>query len=152
MKFILTKELGRLAKWLRILGFDAEYFTEDKEATLIIKALQEDRIILTRKARIGQHCGIRMLRIASDYVNEQLKQIVKELSLKPDTSLMFTRCILCNEALTEIEKEKVKDRVPEYVFKAQEDFVTCPKCLRAYWRGSHWGNVAKTLKDISSLQ
>lgn len=148
MKFILTKELGRLAKWLRILGFDAEYFTESQESALIIKALQEDRVILTRNLHLVRHAGIKMLHIKPDYVNEQLRQAVKELSLAPDKSLMFTRCILCNEILHTIEKEKVKDRVPEYIFKTQNDFVTCPKCLRAYWQGSHWGNVEKTLKEI----
>lgn len=151
MKFILTKELGRLAKWLRILGFDTEYFTESQESTFIIKALQEDRVILTRNVHLGQHAGIKMLQIKPDYVNEQLKQVMQELSLKPNKSLMFTRCILCNEALRAIEKEKVKDKVPEYVFKTQSDFVTCPKCQRIYWQGSHWGNINTILKEIGSL-
>lgn len=148
MKFILTQELGRLAKWLRIFGFDAEYFTESQEATLIIKALQEDRIILTRKVHLGEHPGIKMLNIQYDYVAEQLRQVCKALSFKPEKSLMFTRCILCNEILRAIEKEKVKDEVPEYVFKTQNDFVICPKCRRIYWQGSHWGNAEKTLKEI----
>lgn len=154
MKFILTKELGRLAKWLRILGFDTEYFTEDKETTLIIKALQEERIILTRNLRLGQRPGIKKLHISSDIFIEQLRQALRELSLKPDEAAMFTRCIICNEPLSNMEKEKVKDKVPEYVFKTQSDFVSCPICKRIYWQGSHWGNAEKTLKEISkgSLQ
>lgn len=148
MRFILTKELGRLSKWLRILGFDTEYFTESRESSLIIKALQEDRVILTRNMHLGKHAGIKMLQIKSDYSNKQLKQVVKELDLKPQVRLMFTRCILCNEILSRIEKEKAKDKVPAYVFKAQDNFVSCPECRRVYWQGSHWGNAEKTLKEI----
>lgn len=148
MKFILTKELGRLAKWLRILGFDAEYSKEDKESGLIIRALQEGRIILTRNVHLGQHPGIKKLHIDSGYISKQLRQAFVELPLKPDTALMFSRCTICNETLSSIEKEKVKDKVPEYVFKTQNDFLTCPKCQRIYWQGTHWGNVEKILKEI----
>src|SRR3989338_938657 len=149
MKFILTKELGRLARWVRILGFDSEYFTQDKESTLIIKALQEERIILTRNVRLGRHPGIRKLHISSNYLSEQLRQALRELQIKPNEALMFTRCIICNEPLANIEKEKVKTQVPEYVFKTQSDFVRCPVCKRIYWQGSHWGKVAKTLEEIT---
>jgi uncharacterized protein with PIN domain len=61
---------------------------------------------------------------------------------------MFTRCILCNEPLTDIAKEKARGRIPEYVFKTQDKFVCCPKCSRIYWQGTHWGNVVDTLKEI----
>ena len=148
MKFILTQELGRLAKWLRILGLDAEYCTEDKGSSLLIRALQEDRIILTRNVRLGQHAGIKMLQIKSDYINEQLQQVAQALSLKLEKSSMFTRCILCNEILQAIAKEKVKDKVPEYVFETQNDFVTCPECRRIYWQGSHWGNVKEIIDKL----
>lgn len=89
-----------------------------------------------------------MLLVKSDYCNEQLKQVVKDLDLKPQADLMFTRCILCNELLSRIEKEKVEDKVPAYVFKTQDNFITCPKCQRIYWQGSHWGNMEDTLKEI----
>lgn len=148
MRFIVTKELGRLSKWLRILGFDTEYFTEDKEVSLIIRALQEDKIILTRNTHWGKHLGIKKLHIQSDSVYAQLQQVVRELPLVLDKSRMFTRCVLCNEALEAVEKERVKDRVPEYVFTTHENFVICAHCQRIYWQGSHWGNVEKILKEI----
>ena len=151
MRFILTKELGRLAKWLRILGFDAEYFTENKESTLIIKALQEDRVILTRNAHLGQHVGIKRLNIRFDDVHQQLRQAIEELALKPDAALMFNRCTICNEELLKADKENIKDKVPEYVLNTSEEFMSCPRCRRTYWRGSHWGNVNAILKEISSL-
>jgi uncharacterized protein with PIN domain len=148
VKLILTKELGRLAKWLRILGFDAEYFNEDKPASLIIQALRDERTILTRNHRLPQVRGVKIVFIQNEKIKEQVGETLKKLNLKPDSAAMFTRCIICNAELVVITKEKIKDKVPEYVFKTQEHFLTCPKCSRIYWQGTHWGNVAKTLEDI----
>ncbi|HAH20681.1 MAG: hypothetical protein A2Y00_04720 [Omnitrophica WOR_2 bacterium GWF2_43_52] len=148
MKFIVTKELGRLAKWLKILGFDTEYHAENKEGSLSLRALQEDRIVLTRNSHWGAHSGIRTLYIKSDSVYAQIQQVLSELSFAADETQMFTRCILCNEALSVIEKEKVKDKVPEYVFKSQENFVNCPRCQKIYWQGSHRGNVKEIIAKL----
>ena len=149
MKFILTKELGRLAKWLRILGFDTIYFNQDNLSPLIIQALRDDRIILTRNQRLSRPTGIKIVLIKKEKIKEQIYEVLKELNIQPDSQTMFSRCIICNEELVDIKKEKIKDRVPEYVFKTQEDFITCPKCKRIYWQGTHWGNVNKILEEIS---
>lgn len=148
MKFLVTKELGRLAKWLRILGYDTIYFTEENKSSLIISALREDRIILTRNRKLPSAKGIKFLYIRRDLVREQISQVIEELRLPLDEDLMFCRCIICNEILNEIPKDKVKDRVAEYVFKTQEDFFTCPNCQRIYWQGTHWGNVQKIIKEL----
>jgi uncharacterized protein with PIN domain len=148
MKFILTKELGRLAKWLRILGFDTLYFNQDNPGSLIVQALRDERIILTRNQHLPQARGVKIIRLGAETIKEQIPQIAKTLNIKLDNQRMFTRCILCNEALIDIEKDKVKDKVPEYVFNTQNDFVRCPKCNRIYWQGTHWGNVIDTLKKI----
>lgn len=148
MKFLLTRELGRLAKWLRILGFDAEYFSEDNSGSLIIQALRDNRSVLTRNLKMPDMHGIKVLYIKSDHIKEQISQVLKELNIKPENCYMFSRCIVCNVELASIEKERVKDKVPEYVFKTQEDFVSCPQCKRIYWQGTHWGNVRKTLDEI----
>ena len=148
MKFILTRELGRLAKWLRILGFDTLYYNQDNAGSLIVAALRNDRIILTRNQRLPQARGVRIIHIRAETLKDQIFQIVEELHIKLDNQRMFTRCILCNEALTKVEKRQVKDKVPEYVFATQHDFVCCQKCQRIYWQGTHWGNVVNTLQDI----
>ena len=148
MKFILTKELGRLAKWLRILGFDTEYFKQDNISSLIIEALRDERIILTRNHRLPQARGIKIVVIEAEKIKEQVVEILKVLKLKPSSEMMFSRCILCNEELADIDKDEVKDKVPGYVFQTQEDFITCPKCKRIYWQGTHWGNVQKILEEI----
>jgi uncharacterized protein with PIN domain len=148
MKFILTKELGRLVKWLRILGFDAEYFNQDNLGSLIIQALRDERIILTRNQHLPQARGLKIILIQNEKIKEQVAEILKTLQIKPDSERMFSRCILCNVELVEIAKDKVKDKVPAYVFKTQSNFITCPKCQRIYWSGTHWGNVTKTLEEI----
>lgn len=148
MEFLATKELGRLCKWLRILGYDCEYFTEDNVVSLTIKSLQEDRIILTRNARLSQRAGFKVVHIKHDLVKEQLKQVLDELELKINEDNMFTRCVICNIPLEDIEKKEAESRVPPFVYKTNEDFVECPKCARVYWHGTHWGNVKEYVSEI----
>lgn len=148
MKFILTKELGRLAKWLRILGFDTVYYNQDNLSSLIIQALRDERIILTRNQRLPQARGLKIVLIKNEKIKAQVAEILQTLKIKPDPEMMFSRCILCNVELVDIAKDKVKDKVPEYVFNTQEDFITCPQCNRIYWQGTHWGNVRKTLEEV----
>lgn len=148
MKFILTKELGRLAKWLRILGYDSKFYQQDKLSTLVITALREERVILTRNSRISRFPGPRVLKIDSDFLAQQIKQALQQLKLKPTPEDMFTRCTVCNIELEETAKAGVKNRVPEYVYQTQKDFVICPQCKRVYWQGTHWGNARKYLEKI----
>jgi len=149
MKFILTKELGRLAKWLRILGYDTTYFCQGNPSSLIIQALRDGRIIITRNSHLSKSRGAKTVFIEAEKIKEQMSEALEKLNIQPDAGLMFSRCILCNVELADIAKEKVKGRVPEYVFKTQKDFITCPSCKRIYWPGTHWGNVQKTLEEIN---
>jgi hypothetical protein len=148
MKLLLTRELGRLSKWLRILGFDCEYYNQDNISSLVIQALRDSRIIITRNSRLPKSAGIKIVLIKSEKIKEQVPEVLGALKLKPSRSSMFTRCIICNRELVSVDKIKVKDKVPEYVFDTQENFVTCLKCKRIYWQGTHWGNVTKTLEEI----
>ncbi len=150
MRFLATTELGRLCNWLRILGYDCKYFTEDSLVSLTIKSLQEDRIILTRNVHLSARAGYKVVHIKSDFVKEQLKQVLEDLRLEPDETAMFTRCTICNLPLERIEKKEAKDKVPEFVYETNEDFVRCPECRRIYWHGTHWGNVREYLDEIRS--
>lgn len=150
MKFLVTQELGRLCKWLRILGMDTHYIRSNNRSEIIFEAIKDSRIIVTRDRRLGEHRGLKMVLIKSDFLKEQLKQLLEELKIEINSEDMFRRCIICNELLFEIEKEKVKDLVPEYVFNTQEDFVQCPSCKRIYWQGTHWGNVKEIIVKLSN--
>ena len=146
MKFLASRELGRLAKWLRILGFDTVYFKDDNKSSLIITALREDRIVLTRNKILLKDKALKILFIKSEVVREQLKQLREDLNIKPNPDEMFSRCTLCNRVLLEVTKKDVADRVPKYVFQTQDSFYQCDECGRLYWQGTHWGN-AKAILD-----
>ncbi|UCD54672.1 MAG: Mut7-C RNAse domain-containing protein [Candidatus Omnitrophota bacterium] len=148
MKFILTKELGRLARWLRILGYDAIYYDKDDRSRLVMTALRDKRVILTRSSRMSKFTGIRMLCITEDDVEKQLAQVVKELDLNIEEDKTFLRCVDCNESLAVIKKNEVKDKVPPYVFETQKEFKTCPVCNKIFWKGTHWQLVKEFLKCL----
>jgi uncharacterized protein with PIN domain len=151
MKFILTKELGRLVKWLRILGYDSEYFKQDKTSSLFILALRDERIIVTRNQRLSQPRGVKIIVLKAEVLKAQLGELLKALNIALDKGIMFSRCSVCNTGLKPIEKQEVKHKVPAYVYQNQEKFTTCPACQRIYWQGTHWGNVSQALKEISLL-
>jgi len=150
MKFLLTKELGRLAKWLRICGFDAEYFTGDTPGALIIAALKDGRTILTRNHRLPLGRGVPILQVRGESVQEQLVEVYRNLGISPSATELFSRCTVCNEPLSPVGKPAVKNRVPPYVFETQDTYFTCPKCGRIYWQGTHWEQVIKALHGIHS--
>ncbi len=148
MKFLLTRELGRLAKWLRILGFDARYEASGNKSFIMIEALKEKRVLLTRNLRFGSRHGGTVVFIKGDKLEEQLKSLFKQLFLKIEPSRLFSRCTVCNEPLGGIKKAEVKKHVPEYVYQTHDAFMRCPKCARVYWKGTHWGNVEGLLKGL----
>jgi len=147
-KFIVTKELGKLARWLRILGFDTLYYNSDALSTLIIKALSEDRIIVTRRRKAIGSLEKKTVIVYSDEVKKQIKEIVEKLNLALDESKMFSRCVVCNRALDKADKEGIKENIPEHIFETHNDFMKCARCGRIYWQGSHWGNIRNTLNKI----
>jgi len=147
MKFILTKELGRLSRWLRILGFDTVYYDKDNLGTLLILALREDRKIITR-SRSLIHPKRCMVIIDSDRLEEQLKEVIPKLNLKIEKEKFFSRCTVCNRELTDVEKGKIKQQVPPYVYQNQEHFMKCENCNKIYWKGTHWGNIKEAIGKI----
>ncbi len=147
-KFIATIELGRLARWLRILGFDCIFFDKSEKKDLIIESLREDRIILTRESKLSRFSGVRMVHIESDFIEEQLTQVTKILRLKIDKKNMFTRCVECNTPIAKEAKANVEGKVPPHVYKTQEEFMKCPGCDKIYWKGTHFNLANKFLSRV----
>lgn len=149
MKFIADEMLGRLAKWLRMLGYDTIYKTPTSDSSLVNQAFREQRIILTRDTRLIERKYIpRYILIKSDDYNEQLKQIIKDLNLQPNPNLFFSRCILCNTEIESISKDLVQKKVPLYIYETQKSFLHCPKCDKVYWAGTHVEMAKERLKEI----
>lgn len=138
VKFLVDFMLGRLCKWLRILGYDAAYFNSLNKNTIIYQSLKEGRILLTRDHRLSKNKALKVLLVDSDNYEKQIQQVLKELNLKVDPEKMFTRCCLCNTILEPINKEKVKDKVPPFVYQTQKNFSYCSTCQKIYWPGTHW--------------
>jgi len=146
--FAAEKTLGKLAKWLRLLGFDTLYEPEVKAGEFVEK-LGNDRILLTRTRQTRRLPGAsRLIFVHSDHWAEQLKQIILELGIKANQTRPFSRCLGCNVLITSVEKKTLWGRVPDYVFEAHEHFRTCPKCDKVYWSGSH---TARGLEMIQKL-
>lgn len=149
MRFIVTKELGKLVRWLRIIGFDSVYYQETDIAKLAIIALRDKRIIITRKRDIP-HLKKTMVVVNSEDIFEQLRQVKEKLDLPIQPDTMFTRCTLCNAVLVPIAKADLQKKVPEHVFTEQEHFRHCPGCGKIYWQGSHWGNIKEVIAKLNS--
>lgn len=148
MQFIVTEELGRLSKWLRALGFDTEYYTQGNRSGLVLTSLKEDRVILTRNIKLTGRANLRLVHIKSDFVDEQLKEVIKTLNLNIDKAKIFTRCILCNSILKETEKERVKECIPEYIYATCDKFYRCDNCNKVYWQGSHYEKAMEFVKKL----
>jgi uncharacterized protein with PIN domain len=148
-RFIADDQLGKLARWMRILGLDTLYFQEIEDRELIRAAVEERRILLTRDTRIAAEPGeAKCLFIESDNWIEQLRQILSAYHLKVLPEKLFTRCLLCNSPLSPIGRDDVREQVPPFVFRTQEEFVRCPTCNKIYWQGTHVNHVLEKLKPL----
>ena len=144
-RFIADTMLGKLAKWLRIMGVDVVYDPHRPAQQLLWYAEQEDRILLTRDHRIVQRRGApRRLLIESDYYHEQARQVVEAFGL--DRGLQtFTRCLRCNTPLRDVAKQAVMGKVPPYVYSIHTEFKCCAVCDQIYWAGTHRDNMRRQL-------
>ena len=138
--------LGTLAKWLRILGYDTQYDSDLDDHQLVRLARAENRILLTRDRELARRRGLSVLLIASERLDEQIAQVLKELGLESRRS--FSRCPVCNALLSSLDRETARSRVPPYVAETQTLFKACPKCQRVYWRGTHWQQMDDQLARI----
>jgi uncharacterized protein with PIN domain len=151
-KFIVDNNVGKLAKWLRIMGYDSLVFNGSDDSSMIATALAERRVILTRdtqimKRRVVTSGQLKVILVKSDKPELQMRQVIDTLNLdcpfRP-----FTICLECNQPLLERSKQQVKDLVPPYVFQTQDQYMECPACHRIYWRGTHWQAMTKNLEKF----
>jgi len=147
-KFLVDFMCGRLAKWLRILGYDAEFIKDTSRHKLIMKSLSEQRIVLTRDTRLSKKKVYKLILIKSDKIREQVRQVIKELNLKLQKEKFFSICSICNKKVELVEKEKVKDLVPLYVYQTINEFYQCPECKHVYWQGSHYDLFLKEVEKL----
>ena len=149
MKFIVDVMLGRLAKWLRILGYDTLYDSTYTDDDLFFKAHQGKRILLTRDSELARRMNPKYcLFIIEHSVQDQVKQVVRHYKLNTK-DYVFTRCTLCNELVEHVSKKLVNGRVPDFVFNSIDKFYYCADCDKVYWAGSHIQLVREVLSKLS---
>ena len=143
--------MGKLTKWLRIMGYDTLFFSGSDDSHMIATALSEGRVVLTKDTQIMRRGVItsgrlKAILIEGDEAELQMRQVIDTLNLdcqfKP-----FTICLECNQPLLERSKQQIKDLVPPYVFQTQDQYMECPACHRIYWRGTHWQAMTKKLEQ-----
>lgn len=147
--FLADVMLGRLARWLRILGHDTAYEKQVNDAELVDRAIKEDRWLLTRDRQLVRRRVLegRHTLLHSDNLSEQLRQLQREVNV----SLALcrdSRCPDCNRVLEHMDSEQAKLLVPAYVASRHVRFVRCPSCARIFWPGSHWDRIRRTLEHL----
>lgn len=145
-RFFADVMLGRLARWLRILGYDVAYERGIEDDDLLRRSEKENRTVLTRDTGLMErHTSTRIEFLESEKPREQLQFMHRKYGIVLDRGRLFTRCSWCNGPLQDIAKSEVEGLVPPYVYETEEHFRRCPNCDKLYWRGTHGGRFIEQL-------
>jgi uncharacterized protein with PIN domain len=146
---MVDHNVGKLARWLRMMGYDSLFFDRGDDTEMVRRALSEGRVLLTRdrgimQRRVVKNGRLKAVLLESEDPERQMQQLLSAYDL-PGRMRPFTLCLECNGALEPRDKEALKDRLPPHVYKTQRDFMECPACGRLYWRGTHWEAMMRRL-------
>jgi uncharacterized protein with PIN domain len=147
-RFIADVMLGRLARWLRTLGYDTAHEDSIADADLVRRAFQEGRSILTRDTKLFDEWRVAGgLLVHAESPLEQLAEVVSTFHLeRPDR--LFTRCRVCNGVLQPLNREDAPGRVPPDIESRAREIAECPGCGRVYWEGSHTDRMRSVLARL----
>lgn len=148
-KLLVDGMLGRLAKWLRILGYDTAYDPQLDDNELVRRARAEGRRLLTRDHELAGRPGVHSLLIEGEQLATQMAQVRSQLG--PADGDAFSRCPVCNASLVATSTQQVRNRVPPFVLRSHSRFHRCPSCDRIYWPGSHWRRMREQLAQFEEL-
>jgi uncharacterized protein with PIN domain len=153
-RFIVDINVGKVARLLRMIGYDTVLFDHGDDSRLIHIALREGRIILTRdtqimKRRVITTGRLQAVLITSDHPEQQMRQVLDSLQLG-EHPRSFSLCLECNQPLEERSRDEVTGQVPPYIFQTHDDFVQCPACQRIYWKGTHWQAMTNRLQHLTT--
>jgi len=146
--FVLDVHLGKLAHYLRLIGFDTLYRNDYSDGCIVRLSVDQRRIILTRDRGILKHSAVThgyWLRNTDPH--EQLKEVVRAFDLTPRIR-PFSRCMECNGTLRSVKKDTIRENIPAGVARDFQVFSQCPDCSRVYWRGSHYDRLTSMLQEL----
>ena len=147
-RFVVDTMLGRLARWLRAMGYDTLYLGQAEDRHLLHLARAEARILVTRDRMLARLAEPQSCLIRGEDVDDQVVEAIRRLALSPDGGDWLSRCLECNTELEPRPRESVQELVPEHVFATQTDFTRCPGCGRIYWAGSHADRMVERLSRL----
>jgi uncharacterized protein len=147
MRFVCDNALGRLAKYLRMLGFDTVSF---KNPAVLdeYSNLADPPLFFTKKSRAISYRPTVFIR--ANRIEEQITEITDTIKSHVDSKSFMTRCIECNTLLVPIDKEDIESRVPEYIYHHHEEFKICLSCNKVYWEGTHAAQMKKLIRNLTS--
>lgn len=152
MKFVVDSMLGKLARWLRILGYDTIYEPSLSLSQLMQIAAKQKAVFLTRrKVYPNGYYPTILFNIGSDNFEEQLRYVVEHFGLDIKTKL-FTRCTRCNVKVQQVNKSIFKEIIPAKSFAGYEKFFRCPNCNKIFWSGTHLKNTLNKIEKIFVLK
>jgi len=150
LAFIVDVNLGKLAKALRMLGFNTSYQNDFSDKAIAVLAAKENRIVLTRDIRLLNQKTIKWgYWIRSQEIEIQLEEVVKRFDLLPEI-LPFKRCIICNGLIEPVSKESVSGEIPPRTISYFNEFFQCSSCKKVYWKGSHYENMLNWINDFKT--
>ena len=150
MMFIADGMLGKLTRWLRMLGQDVEYSKSLSDEQLIETTKTENRILLTRDLKLYQRArkqGVDTALIEGATKAEKLAGLAKRFNFKLEIDVTVSRCPKCNTPIKLVSKHEIVDRIPKATSTHYDKFWDCPGCGQIYWQGSHWKKIEKTLRE-----
>lgn len=150
--FLVDAMLGNIAKKLRLLGYDSEYLSDCKDDDLIVRAKNENRVLLTKDVLLQKKAkkqSIPVFYVENNTELEQLAQIFKNLRLSKATISGSTRCTNCNGKFEIIEKNNIMNKVPESVLEKIDNFWKCTNCNKIYWEGTHIERLQKFVDELN---
>ncbi len=154
MKFLVDSMLGHIAMWLRLLGYDTYYEIDADDTHLLTLAANDHRILITRDIELCNRAkskSIPCILLENNSHEEQLAYVIAAYNLRRIPDPNFSRCVHCNGKLIKVDKEHVKNRVPEKVYNYHEVFWVCLKCNQVYYVGKHWKNILEFFKKVNSI-
>lgn len=149
-RLMVDAMLGRLAKWLRLAGYDVEFWREGSDEALMAAAREQGRLILTKDRALAGRRGVHALLLHAEDLDAQIGEARGGLSQRGPVPEPFTRCAECNGRLAELSHTDAEGMVPLYVWHTQREFRRCTRCGRVYWKGTHWPAVRGRLAHAES--
>jgi len=149
LRFMADGMLGKLTRWLRILGHDVKYSTRMHDAELVTVSKKEKRALITRDLELYKQAtakGIDALYLEGQTGEEKLAEVARRFGISLNVNMAKSRCSKCNVRVKPIPKENVADKVENSTYAHYDEFWQCPKCGQIYWQGAHWTRIRRTLE------